>query len=427
MIAIPLYLIILSFFWVLNSKAFKKTLNYANAFLLLWCIIPSFAAMSLFEFYEPPFMAHVYIYIMLLVFETSTLFGKKTRIKRLKRHIEPNEHPSTETINWKVLLIISLFCLLVIIPFSITAIRFALSNGYYYLRLRVLNNEMFSARNRIILQDIIQPLMIVTTLAGIYHLVEYGKLKSITIISILDCILYMLTIGNRWLIMEVMFIILTIVVGRYALNIIALLKRNKWVSRIAVVLLGGMVFITLQRSIRGSTGLIYDVYAYFVGSIHLFGLAVGSPTQFALEGSPYLWGAELFGAFIGLVNNLGVAIGNGEIISTTGINDIVQQYYFVSPNTHMNNNITMIYAFLRDCGVIGIVVDTAVLALFYVYLYKRRNRTIYRRLAYVFGLSLIPFLIFEWFYGRTFVLMVFLILIGLDKASPIKVKNKLHR
>lgn len=425
MLAILLYLIILLVFWVLNSKAFRKKLNYANIFLLLWCVIPSLSAIGLFEFYEPPFMTHIYIYIMILVFELFTLLGKRTRIGKYK-HIDTNERPTTEKINWRLMLIISLACLVIMIPFFVTAIRFALENGYYYLRLRVLNNELFAARDRIILQDIIQPLMIVTTLAGVYHLVERGKLKLVTVVSIIDCGIYMLTIGNRWLIMEVMFIIVTIVAGKYALNIFALLKRNKWVSRIAIILVVGMIFITLQRSIRGSTGLMYDIYAYFVGSIHLLGLAVGSPTQFALTGTDLLWGEELFGSFIGLINNIGIAIGRGDIINTTGINNIVQQYYFVSPKTHMNNNITMIYAFLRDFGVFGIIIDTAVLALFYIYLYKRRNRTIYTRLGYIFGLSLLPFLIFEWFYGRTFVLMVFIVLIALDRMNGFKVRKQ-HR
>lgn len=423
MLAILLYIIIFFVFWALNVKTFKKKLNYANIFLFLWCFIPMLSAAGLFEFYKPPFLTHIYIQTVVLVFEAVTLFGKKIRITK---HVRKKERPTTERINWRAFTIISLFCLMAIMPFFITSLRFALNGGYYYLRLRILNNELFPVRDRIILQDIIQPLIIVTTLASVYHLVEYGRLKFAMIVSILNCGLYMLTIGNRWLVMEVIFIILTIAAGRYALNVMAILKRNKWVNRIALVLAVGIVFITVQRSIRGSTGFIYDVYAYFVGSIHFLGLAVASPNTFALDGAHYLWGEELFSSFIGLLNNIGIAFGKGRIIGITGINDIVQQYYFVSPKTHMNNNITMIYSFLRDFGIAGIVIDTTVLALFYVCIYKRRNETIYKRLAYIFGISLLPFLVFEWFYGRTFVLIVYLILLIFDKVSTVRLK-KTHR
>ena len=424
MFAIVIYLFLLLIFGVLNTNTFRSKFNYANIFLLLWCVIPSLSAFGFYDFYKPPFEAHVYIILAIITFEITTLITKRIHI------IKENEietHPSTERINWTILLIISLICLAVIFPFFIISIRFALSNGFYYLRIKVLNNELFSARNRIILQDVIQPLVITTTLASIYHLVENRKIKIVTIISVLNCGLYMMTIGNRWLIMEVLLMIVVIVVGKYAFNIVEILRKNKWATRIVALLIVGMVFITVQRSIRGSTGLLYDVYSYFVGSIHFFGLAVSSPSEFALDSSHYLWGQELISAFVGLINNIGAAFGNSEIISSglNTINEITQKYYFVSPTTHMNNNITMIYGFMRDCGVVGVIFDTTVLALFCMFVYKRRNKSIYTRFRYIFNLTLLPFLIFEWFYGRTFVLIVFLILTLLDITSKKKLRIKI--
>lgn len=422
-LVIPIYLLVFCIFWILNTNSFRKRLNYSNVFLLLWCIIPSISSIGLYGFYTPPIEAHIYILLAIIVFETTTLFAKRFRVVR-KNKIQMLS--DTERVGWNLLLIISIVCFITIMSFFIVSIRYALSNSFYYLRIRILNNELFSARSRTMLQDIIQPLIIVTTLASVYHLVEKGKPRIVAVISIINCILYMLTIGNRWLIMEVMFIIIAVVIGKYGLNVIAILKSNKWISRIAVVLLLGLIFITVQRSIRGSTGLLYDVYAYFVGSVHLFGLAIKSPDVFQLGSSHYLWGQELISALIGLINNIGAAFGKGELFQSGigAVNEITQKYYFVSPTTHMNNNVTMIYGFMRDCGVVGIIIDTALLALFCVILYKKRNQSIYRKLMYIFNISLLPFLIFEWFYARTFVLIVFIILALLDKFCTVKLKLK---
>ena len=165
MFAIILYIIIFFVFWVLNTNIFKERLNYANIFLLFWCIIPSLSTIGLFRFYVPPFLTHVYIYLMIVVFETVTILGKTLRFSK-HNYIYIKERPSTERISWKLMSFISLICMLAIIPYFYTAFRFLIGNGYYYLRLRVLGNELYTTRDKIILQSIIQPLIIMK--------IEYG-------------------------------------------------------------------------------------------------------------------------------------------------------------------------------------------------------------------------------------------------------------
>lgn len=423
MITVPIFVMLFFVFWILNTNSFKKNLNYANLFLTLWCVIPAVSAFGLYDFFVPPVQTYLYIILMIIIFECGTLFFK--HVKMGKKEVSLY---TIEDINWTWMLIISIVCLIVIFPFFLISIKYALTNGYYYLRLQILNNGIIGAKNQVIIQNIIQPLIIITTMISLYELVENRKFKRVTFVSILNCGIYMLTLGNRWLLMEVLYLIIVFLISKYSLNIIAIIKKNKWVIRIGVILVIGMLFITTQRSIRGSTGIIYDVYTYFVGSIHLFGVAIGDPITFALDSSNYLFGKEFFSAIIGLMNNIFAFLGLDNIMQSgmSIVNEVTQKYYFVSSSTHMNNNITMVYGFMRDAGVLGIVIDSILLSLIYAKLFRSREKSLYHKMMYYFAVTMIPHLIFEWIYGRTFILIVFLILMILAKLDK-KTKRRVAK
>lgn len=391
---------------VVNTILFKKKINYANAFLLIWFVVTSLSAFGFYGFYIPVPLTYVYIFTMLIVFELSTVFLFIMRVNKKKARCKI-EH------KWNVYLVISLLCTIVLVPTFLISMRYALANGFYYLRIRILYNELFPARVTLILKDIIQPLIIVTAIVSIYEIVNNGKYRMTVLTSFINTALYILTLGNRWLILEIICIGLVIVIRKYSLNLTRMINENKKLIPVASGLFLMIVFITSQRSISGSTGFIYDAYSYFVGSVHFFGVAVANPAEFVLDGSSYLFGTEFFSAFISLFNEvlLTLKINTSLESGMTVINQITQQYFFVSPTTHMNNNITMVYGFLRDGGVGGLVVDTILLALFLGILYIKRNKNIYNQYMYIFGVSLIPFTIFEWVYGRTYVLSTFIFLI----------------
>ncbi len=397
---------------VVNTVLFKKKVNYANAFLLIWLVVTSLSDFGFYDFYIPNTLTYVYIFTMLIVFELSTCFLLSLRRKR-KKTWGVFEH------KWNVYLLISLMCTFILIPTFLISMRYALANGFYYLRIRILYNELFPARVTLVLKDIIQPLIIVTSMTSIYEIINNGKYRMTVFTSFINTVLYILTLGNRWLILEIICIGIVIVIMKYSLNIVRIINDNKKLIPVAIGLFLMIVFITSQRSISGSTGFIYDAYSYFVGSVHFFGVAVANPEEFVLDGSSYLLGTELLSSFISLFNEVLLTLKINPSIESgmTVINRITQQYFFVSPTTHMNNNITMIYGFLRDGGIVGLVVDTFFISLFMGVLYIRRNKNIYNKYMYIFGVSLIPFTIFEWVYGRTYILSVFIFLIVLKWGS----------
>lgn len=421
-IVLVLFAIILILCWNINSIVFNKKLNYLNFYITMWCVAGVLSAQGLYEFYVPPVKVYAYLLIMLVVYEVVTIAAYKVKIRRANVSVG---RKGNSDINWRLITIISLVCFIILFPYFVKSFQIAMTYGYHYVRVRVLNNEIFTARERLILQDIVQPLILVTTMLSFRELIN-KKVRLSSILSILCCVMYMLTLGNRWLLMQVLYIIITLIIGKYSINIIEIIKKNKVLFGVGCIIVAGLFFMTKQRSIRGSKGIIYDVYAYYIGGMHLFGIAVNSPDTFHLNKEGLLYGKEFFSSFISLINNARAVFDLPEITRSGAsiINETVQLFYYVSPNTHMNNNVTMLYGFLRDFGIMGIIFNTAGLALVYIFLYKKRNEDAYSECMYLFAITLIPSLLFEWIYGRTYILLVFIILFVLKKFDKQKgIKN----
>ncbi len=66
---------------------------------------------------------------------------------------------------------------------------------------------------------------------------------------------------------------------------------------------------------------------------------------------------------------LGVEIQTGIEI----LNEVTQIFSNVSPKIKMNNNCTMIYAFLRDLGFAGLILYPSIIALFFSSVYKKNE------------------------------------------------------
>lgn len=101
------------------------------------------------------------------------------------------------------------------------------------------------------------------------------------------------------------------------------------------------------------------------------------------------------------------------------INEVTQQFVFVSPQTFMNNNVTMIYAFLRDFGVWGLFICPFLLGAIYAHMYKLKKiqPNIYRKSVYYFSLSIMPFLLFEWMPARMSIILVPFVLYFLTRKG----------
>ncbi|SMQ85072.1 oligosaccharide repeat unit polymerase [Bacillus sp. OV166] len=412
------FILMFSFF---NYLHFGKFVNYLNLFLGLWCTVSVLSMFGFYGLYIPPLKTYVYILIVLTLFEVSSII-----FFRLKQGIRVEQ--ANIILRWKRLNSISMICLIILVPFAIKGFGVVITEGFYRLRISGFSEILYNTNEKLLLMNIVQPMVLAISLLSLIELIENKKIRLSLIISVFNCILYILIFGGRWVLLEFMLLAGIVLYDKFGGNFIRLIKNNKLITIVIAIIAIIILVITQQRSVAGGKGFLYNIYIYFVGSIHLFGVYMNNPKQYLITSDHLLYGKEFFGGFLEpiflFLKFMGMNIHSG--IET--INIISQQFVNVSPDAIMNNNSTMIYAFLRDFGILGLFICPFVLAIFYMHVYKRKLKSpnIYNRSVYYYSVSILPFLLFEWMPARMSIIVVLFFLYVLTrKPFQVRVKKKI--
>lgn len=405
-------------FMTINFILLKRLFNFISVFLILWCIVSVLSSFGFYGLYIPDQNAYMYILIVMVMFEISALLFLKLRTPSFAEN-------KTFYLKWKKINVMSFLCLLGLFPYSMKGIMVALTEGFYRLRLSGFSNLLYSTNEKLILMNIIQPVVLAITILSLIELIQNKKIRISMIISVMNCFLFILIFGGRWILLEFILLAGIILYDTYSGNIIRLLKNNKLILVVMSIVIISISSITLQRSVGGGDGLIYNVYIYFVGSVHLFGVYIKNPLTYGLGADHLLYGKEFFAGFLEPIYLLANFRGLEWKSGVETINEITQQFVFVSSDTIMNNNVTMIYAFLRDFGIWGLFLCPIVLGGVYSFLYKANIKTnnFLCKGLYYYSLSIMPFLLFEWMPARMSIIMVPFILFVLTRRS-FRTENK---
>ncbi|WHY61509.1 O-antigen polymerase [Cytobacillus firmus] len=402
---------------IINFIQFKNFLNFVNVFLLMWCVASVLSWFGFYGMYVPPMEAYLYIFILLFMFELSCLlFLRINTITHTEKQIF--------SLNWRKINIFSIICTIIITPFAIKGIALVLAEGFYRLRLTGFTEMLYSNQEKLLLINIIQPLVLAISILSLIELIKNKKVRVSLIISVFNCLLYILVFGGRWLLLEFLLLAGIILIDIYGANIIKLVKNNRLLIVVIASIFLTIALITNQRSVGGGEGLLYNVYVYFVGSLHLFGVYISNPLVYSLGTEHLLFGREFFAGILEPIYLIANFSGLDWKSGIESINEVTQQFVAVSPATYMNNNVTMIYAFLRDFGFLGIIICPVIIGAVYTHLYKAKKQSPndYRESIYYYGLSIMPFLLFEWMPARMSIIMVPIFLFLLTRKSFFKIR-----
>lgn len=393
MIAI-IYTIVILLFITINKVVFKNFLNYLNIFLLIWYVASILSMGGFFNFTIPSTKAYIYILITLIFFEAFSIIFIKVTIKKkdYNKKIEYNYD-----INYKIIFLLSLCVTILMIPTTIRGTKVLLENGFGYLRNIGFTLELYTSYEKIFLVYIVKPLNIALLVYSLIDLVDNKKIRINFILCIINVIQYILTFGGRSALLEVILLVGIIVMAKYNTNIYQAIKNNKKIAILSIIVLISIVYITSQRSLNKNEGFLFNVYSYYVGSIHLFGIHLDNPSASLLDGEHLLYGREMFNSITEFINIFGSILHINFSTGIEEVNQVTQKYIYVSPNVLMNNNVTMIYAFLRDFDIYGLIIGPCVLAFIYAVSYKAKNKKgeIQYRAVYYYLLSQLPYFLFE--------------------------------
>ena len=404
------YLILILMFFVINTHFFKKKSNYLNWFMTFFFGIAMLANIAPFGFARPILKTNIYIIVSLFVFELFSLFflsikGKNTNEEKIE---------VKSSINWKALSLLSLVILILLLPKCIEGTNIILEYGFTKLRADVLVGDLYSNYTKIFINYILQP---TNTAIFIYSLIYYfrnKKIKLSLVFSLINIIQIVLIFAGRNIIFNSILLILIVSFCESKINIFELVKRNKKVVLIILAAVLSIVMITGDRSLKGDSSILFNGYSYFSGSIHLFDYHVKNPKISLLDDDHLLYGKGMFSP-IGEFGNLVLKAVHKKMVDKTGIeiiNEVTQKYYKLNNGTIMNNNVTFIYTCLRDFGILGLIIGPLLLSCLYSYIYKKQKKsnTVLNKSMYYYLCSILPYLVFEFYFNRLSVIMTIIII-----------------
>ena len=367
-----LYALILSLIFVLifNKVIFGKFFSLLNFFQFLWHFV---AILSLFGFYDtfvPSFKTYGYILLFLYCIELGCLIftrnGKKSVVKNDK-DILLNQNLSWKFIQWVLIL-----CNIILFVFVIKSFPYLLQ-GVSTLRDAYLNYEINSNKTQMLLSIVVFSL---GHAAGMYSLIDFlynKKFRLSLCLYIAFLIEIVLMTGGRGHILLPIGIACLALLNKYRLNFKEMIQDNKVIFLMVLIVFIVVLIISSQRRLQNQ-GLVYNIYAYFVGPIHLLGVYIDNPGSSLLVSNHLLFGQILISGFsypfTFLLRLFAFDIKAGLYTAY----EVTQVFTPISPTMYINNNCTALYYFLRDFGVIGLVIIPLLLSYVLIYLSNKAQR-----------------------------------------------------
>lgn len=389
-----------------TKKYIGTSANYIIFFNLLWMVGSILTSLGLYDSFVPPLKIYLYIFFMLLTFNVTTviLASTSTSLKEYSLNDE-SKFIITDKKKSRILLVILIALIVLIFPTFIRSVSYIMSNGFGELRSEVLTSKSLV---QWILYHYGHPLILAIMVISTVDVIFYRKNFMVYSIGLICVIMYITIFASRWILAECILMLVLCLLQKYGNKLTDIIKNNKKIALLLLVGLSLLIYITSQRSLHEAS-ILENIYYYFFGSIDLLGIFSHNLHQYTFN-YDYLYGQAFFSGVVGVFADilrllLGININTGIVY----INEVVQGYEYVSPTIRMNNNVTMLYAFISDFGWFGLIIFPSLIAVFCFKCYKKAvMKTTKLNLAiYVYTFSILLFCIIEWFPGRATTILTF--------------------
>lgn len=319
-----LFTIIIILFIIINFKIYKNIINYLNIFLLIYYLAILLSSTGLYGFKIPSNTTYIYLILAITALEFFSII-----FMLIKMPIKENKQK--EILNKKVMTIIVLLIACLMFPMTIEAIQILKTMGFTGVRLATLSGNGYDSYINIVFTYLLIPLNKVMFIYALLEYIRNRKAKFPLILSLINVLQSILIFGGRSVIVDIILLTIIIIYEKYNRKIKDILKKNKKVI-IALILAFFIIFtVTNERSLNREEGFIFNIYSYYVGSIHLFNVHIEQPKVSLLDGEHLLYGKamlspvweipKLFLNIVGVNANIETGI---EIV-----NEQVQQFFTV--------------------------------------------------------------------------------------------------
>lgn len=417
---IIIFTIMILGFLFINRKIFKNFLNFSNLFLLMYYIVIMFSMTGLYGFEVESNKLYLLLFISLCSFEIFSILFSIIKIPI-------KEETSKKIINKRRMNIIALIVFILMIPTTLKGIEILINYGFKSVRTAAFSTEVYSTPTKLLLYYILSPL---SKAILMYSVLEYIKSKKISfslIIGIANMIQMLITFGGRSVLVELMLMIIVCVIGKYNRNLFKIVKQNKKIIIIALIMILIIQMVTSDRSLNSNEGLFFNLYSYYVGSIHLMDYHLNHTNISLLDNDHLLYGQGIISPIVEIFKLVTQTLGfDFDIV--TGLekgNECIQLFIELNNGVIMNNNVTFLYVCLRDFGNLGLIIDVAYIALWFSILYKmyKKKKCIMTDALYFYLISNMPYFIFGFTLDKTAMILTFIYIVFIYKIAYKKEKS----
>ena len=397
MIVVYITLFIGSIIWI---KSFYKSLFVPMTIVsVCWCLFPAIASAGVLGLYPLVAETHICIILSYLVFLIVSLYeSSKTNIKCLTS-IDTTSETSVNNINYSLIF----WGNVIVAVWLFTKLGQTLSiineYGFVYLRNIYENNFSQSTIVNIIYNWFAKPFVVASCAIFCIDVMQERKKQQLWVgIMILTNVLLDTVIfaARATIVKLVIFFFFSLFFCKKR----EYTKRQKFIVLLIVILLMiVIVFMTGERMSESysSFSFLDSISMYYVAPFGLLNYYIKNPDFSLLSFSGLTYGTGMFGAIYNIFRSALYVVFNFDYNgSDYNIQLITQQTVRVGESVRINSACTADYIFLRDAGIIGIIIGFALMAYIverarrlYVSFSSVRNGALYVSLLYViFRLSM---------------------------------------
>lgn len=357
MIILFTYLMLFILFVILSFLKFKHWINISSVFSCIWCF---FGAISWFGFYglrRPDYIIHVYVYIFVVTVNLTifTLIKDKYIARRNISYgpIHDSRFVYVQFIG--VLLLIPV--IMRIIPLMIITKDLGYVRTYYFSG-DLFNSYIYDFLFRSV------PVSLLTSLIIVYTMYSFiTKSFKYLLYAVLNALLItVVNGGGRYAILSLFYSIFLMLITNNFGN-----KKYYFIRKYKARIIKSVIFIILLlfliTLLRGQNSLFRSIVIYFSGSLSFLDYIISLPNSFALN--EHLYGYFTFGILIEPLVLVLKVLGFTDIkVPSYLFNIYCQPFYNIGINgtyISFNANTSILYYFLRDFGVVGIVIGGTLL------------------------------------------------------------------
>lgn len=364
MFIIYLLLFVSSLAWI---RTYYKSLFVPMTIVsVTWCLFPAIADLGVLGLYPIALTTHFYIMLSYISFFAINAVSYGSKYKKNEGYYLSEEVRSVKSnVNYKVVFwgnVIVAAWLFTKLGQSLNIIQ---SYGFVYLRNIYENNFSSSTVVNIIYNWFAKPFVVATCAIFCIDVMQRRNRQQllIGIIIIINVLLDTVIFAARATIVKlVIFLFFSVFFCRKR----DYTRRQKFfVVIIVIALMMVVVFMTGERMSESyaSFSFLDSVAMYYIAPFGLLNYYIKNPSFSLLSLNHLTYGTGMFGAFYNIFRSVAYVLLGSEYNGSDYIIQLVtQQTVRVGEKVSMNSACTADYIFLRDAGIIGIIIGFALMS-----------------------------------------------------------------